>query len=217
MLDDDGERGRQDLQLLEKDPSLMLAGKTVPGQAASTGAGVGDYRRPSRFTDTPSGREMSAGGFPDMPPRPLIGPPDNRAPFPGYGPAPGSAAALAQSGVGDFHGLQDKMQSLYPGSSSGGPGMDTRQAPMSSFTQPPPGGMSAYSRPPPASVPPTGFGASGPHWAGAMPLATSNGRQDWRPGFGGPSSSMSDYPNPMQQQRLMGNWQADAMSFSHFH
>jgi len=225
--DSDGERGRQDLQMMEKDPSLMLGGKAVPGQGAPISAG--DYRKHSRFTDTPSGREMAdkhGGGFPPDLLRPPTGPSDNRSPpFSGYGQAAPSSAGLAQSGVGDFRGLQDKMQSLYPGSqaSAGGPGMDTHQNPTSLFNQPPSGGMSTYARPPPASAPPApGFGTSGPHWAGALPLGASNGRQDWRPGFGsGPSSSMSDYHNPVQQQPqrlgLMGNWQPDAMSFSRFH
>jgi len=220
--ENEGEHGRQDLQdqrlqMMEKDQLLTHAGKTAPGQTTSTGSD--EYRRPSRFTDTPSAREMSdkrPGGFQDPPPR--SGSSDNRSSFQGYGQAP-NPAALAQPGLGDFRGLHDKIQTLYPGSqSSGGAGIEARQAPTSSFLQQsPPGGMPTYARPPPTSVPPAGFGTSGPHWAGAVPLSTSNGRQDWRPGFGGPQGMMPDYYNPAQQQRLPGNWQADAMSFSRFH
>jgi len=200
-----------------QDQSLPQAGKTVLGQDDG-----GDYRKPSRFTDVPPGREMPdkrPGGFPDAPPPPPrpSGSADNRSSFQGYGQPP-NPTSLMQSGVGDFRGLQDKMQSLYPGSQSSGGESGPALSP--SFAQPPPGGM-AYARPPPpppvTSAPPTAFGAGGPHWAGAAPLSASNGRQDWRPGFGGPSGQMQDYQNPMHQQRLSGNWQPDAMAFSRFH
>jgi len=194
----------------------MQAGIAVPGQTAAA-AGSGEFRRPSRFADAPP--DKRPGGFQDAPPRPS-GSSDSRSSLQGYGLAPNSAA-LAQSGVGDFRGMQDKMQ--YLGSqSSGGAGTDARQAATPSFSQTSPGGMAPYAKPPPTSAPAfpsQAFGTSGPHWAGAMPLSTSNGQQDWRPGgFGRPSGTMPDYHNPMQhQQRLPGNWQTDAMPYSRFH
>jgi len=211
------ERGQRELpdqvlQLMEKDPSLATAAKTAQASAA-TGS---DFRRPSRFADAPpAAREMSdkrPGGFPDAAARPP-GPANNRGSFHGYGQASNSAS-LAQSMIGDFSGLQDKMQSLYPGSQpSSGVGTETHPTVTSSFSQPPPGGMSTYARPPTSSVPPAGYGMSGPHWAGGASLGASNGRQDWRPGFNRP-----DYHNPMQyqQQRLAGGWQADSMQFGRF-
>jgi len=202
-----GQRELQDqvLQMMEKDPSLATAAKTAQSSAAATG----DFRRQSRFADAPpAAREMPdkrPGGFPDAAPRPP-GSASNRGSFQGFGQASNSAsfAQSGMSGIGDFSGLQDKMQSLYPGS---GVGTDTHPPVTSSFSQPPAGGMST-------DVPPPGFGMSGPHWAGGASLGASNGRQDWRPGFNRP-----DYGNPMQyqQQRLPGNWQADSMSFGRFH
>lgn len=217
LAGNEGERGQRELpdqvlQLMEKDPSLATAAKTAQASAATS-----DFRRPSRFADAPpAAREMSdkrPGGFPDAAPRPP-GPAGNRGSFHGYGQGSNSAS-LAQSMIGDFSGLQDKMQSLYPGSQpSSGAGMETHPTVTSSFSQPPPGGMSTYARPPTSSVPPAGFGMSGPHWAGAASLGASNGRQDWRPGFNRP-----DYHNPMQyqQQRIAGSWQADSMPFGRFH
>jgi len=209
--------------MLEKKPSLANAAKTAlaPGQGSVTASS--DYRRPSRFADAPPPpQEMPdkrSRGFPDAPLR-SSGPTDNRSSFQGYGQTANSGG-LAQSAIGDFRGLQEKMQSLYPGSQpTGGAGEDTHTAQMPPFSQSSPGGMTSYARPPPpSSVAQAAFGMSGPHWANTNPLASSNGRQDWRPGFGGPSGQMSDYHNPMQQQqqRLQGNWQADRMPFGRFH
>lgn len=182
-----------------------------------TGAGSGsDYRRPSRFADAPPpAREVPdkrpGGGFSGGPsPRPP-GHSDNQGgSF--YGRTANSPPALheAQSVLGDFRGPPDKMQApSYPGSQPprGGEEMETQHL-TPPFSQPPPG-AGPYARPPPANPPPGGFG--GPHWASTM--GAPNGRQDWRPGFGG-----SDYYNPMQQQRLPGNWQQpDGMQFSRFH
>jgi len=227
MGGNEGERGRQGLQdqimqMLESDPSLANAAKTAltPGQSAA--AAGSDYRRPSRFADSsPPAREMPdkrPRGFHDAP-APLLpsGPTDNRSSFQGYGQAPNSAA-LAQSGVGDFRGLHDKMQALYPGSQpSSAAESETHPTPTPSFPQPPPGGMSTYARPPPASVPQAGFGMSGSHWAGTSAQGAANGRKDWRPGFGRSSGPVPDYHNPMQQQqRLAGNWQSDGMPYSRF-
>jgi len=215
----EGRRELQDqiFQILEKDPSLANAAKTALAPGQSPAAASSEYRRPSRFADVPpSAREMPdkrPRGFQDAPPRPS-GATDSRSSFQGYGQAPNSAS-LAQSGIGDFRGLQDKLQALYPG--SGGAGTETQPSPTSSFSQPPPGGMSSYARPQQTSAPPPGFSLSGPHWAGTTSLAAPNGRQDWRSGFGGPSGPMPDYHNPMQQQRLPGNWQSDGMPFNRFH
>lgn len=204
-----GQRDRQDqvLPLMENDPSLAMTAKSAQAAAASGS----DFRRPSRFADASlPPRELPdkrPRGFPDAGPRPP-GAADNRSSFHGYGQASNSGS-LSQSGIGDFSGLQDKMLSLYSGASSG---TETSPTVTSSFSQPPGGEMSAYSHPPPptSNVPPPGF-MGGPHWAG---VGSSNGRQDWRPGFNRP-----DYQNPMQlqQQRLAGNWQGDGMPFSRFH
>lgn len=207
------------MHLLEKDPSLVNTAKAAVNPGQSTTAAGGDYRRPSRFADVPPpAREMPdkhPRGFHDEPPRPP-GPADNRGSFQGYGQA-SNPPPLVQSGIGDFRGLHDKMHTLYPGSQmSGSTEAETLPTSTPSFSQPSPGGMSAYARPPPSSIPPAGFGMSGPHWSGMAPMAAPNGRQDWRPGFSGSSGLMSDYHNPMQQ-RLSGNWQADGMPFSRFH
>lgn len=211
-----GQRDLQDqiMQMIEKAPSANAA-KTVQMGAADSSS---EYRKPSRFADEapPGAREIPdqrPGGFAGGPTRPL-GPTDSRGgSFHGYGQT-SSSPALAPPGIGDFRGLQDKMQSLYPGSQlPGGVGPETHESPPQPFSQPAPGGMGGYARPPPTSSPQGGFGMGGPHWAGATPIGASNGRQDWRAGFNRP-----DYHNPMQQpQRLAGNWQSDGMPFGRFH
>jgi len=221
MGGNEGERGQREppdqvLPMMEKGPSLATAAKT-----AQTGAAMSsDFRRPSRFTDAPPApREMPdkrPGGFPDAAPRPPGSINNRGSSFHGFSQTSNSAS-LVQSGIGDFSGLQDKMQSLYPRSQSSS-GMGTPEnypAATSAFSQPPAaGGMSSYARPPTSNNPPRGYGMSGPHWATAGPMGAgaSNGRPDWRPG----GFNRPDYQSQMQYQpqRLSGgNWQAD----SHFH
>ena len=205
------------MPLMEKDPSLDTAGTT----SQMGGAARSDFRRPSRFADAPAApREMPdncSGGFPDAAPRPPGSANSRGGSFHGYGQA-SNAGSLAQSGIGDFSGLQNKMQSLYPGfpgsQSSSGMGMETHPTATSSFLQPPTAGMSTYARPPTSNVPPPRFDVSGPHWANTDQMGASNGRQDWQPGFNRP-----EYHNPMQyqSQRIADSWQADSMQFGRFH
>ena len=214
------ERGRRDhpdqmLQMMEKDRSLANTAKTVPPPGQGTAAGGGEYRRQSRFADAqPQVQdvpEKRPPGYTDAPPRPPV-PADNRSSFHGFGQPP-NPPSLAQSGVGDFRGLQDKMKSLYPASSS--EGTETRPGPgaIPPFMQPPPG----FARPPPTSGgAPTAFGMGGPHWSGASSSANGS-RQDWRPGFSG-AERQNPAQQQQQQQRLPGNWQGDGgMPFNRFY